>query len=99
MRNDIEVMANYATKKAKKIYLYRNGSEFDQAKCMVINDKQIRDFGTFLNQVTSDLCTTEPVRNIYTPSGGHRVNTMEEIQSDHYYVAGGNEEFKKIKYS
>ena len=94
--NGTDVMASYQAKTAKRVYLYKNG-QFSQPKCMVVNDRQIRDFGTFLNRVTSGLRAPVAVRNIYTPSGGHKVNTLEEIQSGHYYVAGGNEQFKRIK--
>ena len=86
-----------ATKTAKKVYLYKNGSKHAQAKCMVVNERQIRDFSTFLNRVTSGIRAPVAVRNIYTPSGGHRVNRLDDLHSGKYYVAGGSEQFKKIK--
>ena len=95
--NGADTMAMYEAKTAKKVYLYKNGSKHSQPKCMVVNDRQIRDFSTFLNRVTSGIRAPVAVRNIYTPAEGHRVNKLDDLQSGQYYVAGGNEQFKKIK--
>lgn len=93
----IDAMATYEAKTAKKVYLYKNGSKLTQPKCMVVNDRQIRDFSTFLNRVTSGLRAPVAVRNIYTPKGGHPVSKLDDLCSGQYYVAGGNEQFKKVK--
>lgn len=90
-------MAMYEAKTAKKVYLYKNGSKHGQPKCMIVNDRQIRDFSTFLSRVTSGIRAPVAIRNIYTPGEGHRVNKLDELQSGQYYVAGGNEHFKKLK--
>lgn len=95
--NGIEAATMYEARTAKKVYLYQNGSTYCRPKCMVVNDRQIRDFSTFLSRVTSGIRAPVAVRNIYTPHGGHRVHNLDDLQSGHYYVAGGNENFKKIK--
>ena len=95
--NATETMATYEAKTAKKVFLYKNGSLHARPKCMVVNDRQIRDFSTFLSRVTSGIRAPVAVRNIYTPSEGHRVQKLADLQSGHYYVAGGSENFKKIK--
>lgn len=95
--NQTDIMTMYEAKTAKKVFLYRNGSKQAQPKCMVVNDRQIRDFSTFLNRVTSGLRAPVAVRNIYTPKEGHRVNKLDDLCSGKYYVAGGNEQFKRIK--
>ena len=93
-----ETMALYEAKTAKKVYLYRNGLTHAQPKLMVVNDKQIRDFNYFLSRVTSGLRAPVAVRKIYTPSEGHRVKNLDDLQTGQYYVAGiGNENFKKVK--
>ena len=91
-------MSMYEAKTAKKVYVYRNGVENADPKPLVVNDRQIRDFSSFLTRVTSGLKAPVAVRNIYTPSGGHRVHSLEDLQTGHYYVAGGNEHFRKIKW-
>lgn len=96
--NEVEPMAMYEAKTAKKVYLYKNGAKHAQPKCMVVNDRQIRDFSTFLNRVTSGIRAPAAVRNIYTPNEGHRVNKLDDLHSGQYYVAGGSEQFKKIKW-
>lgn len=95
--NVADTMALYEAKTAKKVYLYRNGSIHAGPKCMVVNDRQVRDFSSFLSRVTSGIRAPVAVRNIYTPGEGHRVNRLDDLRSGHYYVAGGNENFKKIK--
>jgi len=88
---------SYEVKTAKKVYLYKNGVIHSRPKCVVVNDRQIRDFSTFLSRVTSGIRAPVAVRNIYTPGEGHRVSRLEELRSGHYYVAGGSEQFKRIK--
>lgn len=92
-----EIMSMYAPKPAKKVYLYKNGKTDSQPKCMVVNDRQVRDFTTFLNRVTSGLRAPVAIRSIYTPAGGHRVKKLDDLESGRYYVAGGTEQFKKVK--
>ena len=95
--NGTESMALYEAKKARRVYLYRNGSKQSEPKCMVLNEKHIRDFGTFLSRVTSGLRAPVAIRNIYTPTEGHVVNTLTDLEANHYYVAGGSEQFKKVQ--
>ena len=82
---------------AKRIYLHRNGLQNLRPKMIVVNERQIRDFSSFLNRVTSGIKAPIAVRNIYTPVGGSRVQRLEELQNGKHYVAGGNEHFKKIR--
>lgn len=88
---------SYEAKKAKRVFLYPNGATFARPKCMVVNERQIRDFSSFLSRVTSGIRAPRAVRNIYTPNEGHRVHKLDQLQTGHYYVAGGTEGFKKIK--
>ena len=90
-------MSRYEAKTAKKVYLYRNGAINADPKPLVVNDRQIRDFSSFLTRVTSGLKAPVAIRNIYTPSGGHKVQSLDDLQTGHHYVAGGKEHFKKIK--
>ena len=90
-------MSQYEPQTAKKIYLYRNGTVNANAKMMVINERQIRDFGTFLTRATSGIKAHRAVRNIYTPSGRHKIHSMDMLVSGRYYVAGGTEQFRKVK--
>lgn len=83
-------------KKAKKIYLYRNGLAQD-GKVMVINDRVVRDFPTLLTYATSGLKAPVAIRNLYTPQNGHRVGNLDDLQPGQVYVAAGQEKFKKIK--
>ena len=86
-----------APKKAKKIYLYRNGLGQD-AKLMVVNDRVVRDFSTLLTHATTGLKAPVAIRNLYTPQNGHRIGNLDDLQSGQVYVAAGQEKFKKIRW-
>lgn len=90
-------MAYYEPQTAKKVYLYQNGTKNSDAKRFVVSERQVRDFGSFLNRVTSGLRAPAAVRNIYTPMHGTKVRSLDELVSGKYYVAGGSEQFKKVK--
>jgi hypothetical protein len=89
----------YEPRVAKKIYLHRNGIDNDRPKTLVINERQIRDFTTFLNRATSGIRAPVAVRNIYTPQGGSKVFNLHDLENGKHYVAGGTEHFKKLKYT
>ncbi len=82
---------------AKKIYLHRNGLKGIQPKMLVVNERHIRDFSSFLNRVTSGIKAPVAVRSIYTPIGGSRIHKLEELENGKHYVAGGNEHFKRLR--
>lgn len=89
-------VGSQAPKKAKKIFLYRNGLG-QEGKVMVINDRVVRDFSTLLTHATSGLKAPVAIRNLYTPQNGHRIGNLDDLQSGQVYVAAGQEKFKKIK--
>ena len=92
-------MARREPKVAKTVYIHRNGIPSQSPKRMVVNERQVRDFNTFLTRVTSGLRAPVAVRNIYTPAGGRRIQKLDDLESGKHYVAGGVEHFKKIKYA
>ncbi|XP_062890836.1 doublecortin domain-containing protein 2B [Mobula hypostoma] len=83
---------------AKNVVVFKNGDPFFTGRKLVINQRQILTFETFLNEVTNNISAPVAVRNIYTPSGGHRVLALNQLQNGCYYVAAGFEKFKKIDY-
>ncbi|XP_048882881.1 doublecortin domain-containing protein 2-like isoform X2 [Brienomyrus brachyistius] len=84
----------------KNIYVYRNGDPYYEGRRLVINEKKVSSFETFLREVTGGVqAPFGAVRNIYTPRAGHRVSCMQHIQSGQRYVAAGSEKFKKLDYS
>lgn len=90
-------MSYYEPQPAKKVYLYPNGAVNKDAKLLVVNGRQVRDFSTFLNRVTSGIRAPVAVRNIYTPFHGSKIRSLEDLVNGKYYVAGGSEQFKKVK--
>ncbi|KAF4103698.1 doublecortin domain-containing protein 2-like [Onychostoma macrolepis] len=83
----------------KNIYFYRNGDPYYEPRRLVINSKRVSTFDTLLREVTGGVrAQFGAVRNIYTPKTGHRVQSLEHLQSGEQYVAAGRERFKKIDY-
>ncbi|XP_072249418.1 uncharacterized protein [Leuresthes tenuis] len=83
----------------KNVFMFRNGDPYYEARRIVINEKRVCNFETLLREVTGGI---QPpfgaVRNIYTPRGGHKVDSLENLQSGEQYVAAGKERFKKLDY-
>ena len=82
--------------RARRIKIFRNGDSTFYGKDFVLNRRQIRTWDAFLQNVTTDLKTNEAVRSIRTPTGGHRVKELDELQDNKNYVAMGFGKFKKI---
>ena len=82
---------------AKKVFLHKNGQPKYPSKMMVVNNRQIRDFNSFLAQVTGGLKAPVAIRNIYTPINGTKVSNLDQLQPGQHYVAGGSERFRKGK--
>ena len=95
---DNTVMSQYEPKTAKKIFIYRNGVVNADPKILVVNDRQVRDFAAFLGRVTSSIKAPVAIRSIYTPTGGQRIQSINDLKSGAHYVASGGEQFKKIRY-
>lgn len=82
----------------KNIFVYRNGDPYYEARRVVVNEKRVSNFETFLREVTGGVqAPFGAVRNIYTPKAGHRVDSLEHLQSGEQYVAAGKEKFKKLE--
>ncbi|XP_028984055.1 doublecortin domain-containing protein 2-like [Betta splendens] len=83
----------------KSIFVFRNGDPYYEARRIVINQKRVSNFETLLREVTGGVqAPFGAVRNIYTPRGGHKVDSLESLRSGEQYVAAGRERFKKLDY-
>ncbi|KAK0154931.1 Doublecortin domain-containing protein 2 [Merluccius polli] len=83
----------------KNIFMYRNGDPHYEARRIVINQRRVGDLESLLREVTGGVqAPFGAVRNIYTPRGGHRVESLDHLRSGEQYVAAGREKFKKLDY-
>ena len=86
----------YIPYRAKKCKFYVNGDTKFFGKQCVVNPKRTRNFDAFLQELTNNLKTTRPIRNICTPVGGHRVKDLEDLVNNGNYVAVAGDKFKKV---
>ncbi|XP_030606295.1 doublecortin domain-containing protein 2 [Archocentrus centrarchus] len=83
----------------KNVFMFRNGDAYYEARRIVVNQKRVCNFETLLREVTGGIqAPFGAVRNIYTPRGGHKVDSLENLKSGEQYVAAGREKFKKLDY-
>ncbi|XP_045900619.1 doublecortin domain-containing protein 2-like [Micropterus dolomieu] len=83
----------------KNIFMFRNGDPYYDARRIVINQRRVSNFETLLREVTGGIqAPFGAVRNIYTPRGGHKVDSLESLRSGEQYVAAGKERFKRLDY-
>jgi len=84
---------------AKNVVVYLNGDRFYPGRKFIVSKKQLHDFDGFLNEVTRGIKPSfGAVRNIYTPSQGHKVFGLDQIENNMTLVAGGIERFRSIGY-
>nr|CAB3236323.1 probable serine/threonine-protein kinase kinX [Phallusia mammillata] len=84
---------------AKNVRVYLNGDRFFPGRKFVVNRRHISDFNGFLTQVTMGIkAPFGAVRNIYTPTAGHRVQDLQQLQNGMDVVAGGVEKFRPLVY-
>ncbi|XP_045918725.1 doublecortin domain-containing protein 2 isoform X2 [Micropterus dolomieu] len=83
----------------KTIIVYRNGDAFFPGRKVVVNPRQVSTFDNLLTYLTRGIeAPFGAVRKLYTPTEGHKVQHMDDLKHGSAYVAGGNEQFKKLDY-
>jgi len=92
-------MPFHTVEPARNVVVYLNGDRFYPGRKFIVSKKQLHDFDGFLNEVTRGIKPSfGAVRNIYTPSQGHKVFGLEQIENNMALVAGGIERFRSIGY-
>lgn len=80
---------------AKRFKFCRNGDKNLGPKMVTCNEKKVRNFEKFLEQLTNDvkLNSGGSVYRVYTPRQGHRITDLEHFQEGECYVVAGKERF------
>ncbi|KAM6916848.1 doublecortin domain-containing protein 2C [Lycodopsis pacificus] len=83
----------------KTIIVYKNGDAFFPGRKVVVNPRHLSTFDNLLTSLTRGLeAPFGAVRRLYTPTEGHKVQTLDDLEQGSVYVAAGNEQFKKLDY-
>ncbi|WAR06680.1 DCX-like protein [Mya arenaria] len=89
-------------RRPRKVRFFVNGDRYFKGKKLYITPHRYFNFNDLLNDLTgklpSNLSLPYGVRQIFTPSSGHRVVDIEDLQDGRSYVCAGFEGYKPIKY-
>ena len=77
----------------------KNGDRFFEGVQLNISPRAIRSWEVLLVELSNRIDLPAGVRKIYTPEGGHRVNSLSELEHQKVYVCASVEPFKKIDYT
>ncbi|XP_061173140.1 doublecortin domain-containing protein 2-like isoform X6 [Saccostrea echinata] len=86
---------------AKRFKFCRNGDKNFGPKMVTCNEKKVRNFEKFLEQLTNDvkLNTGGSVYRVYTPRHGTRITDLQHFQEGECYVVAGKEKFLPMGYT
>lgn len=82
---------------ARTIWVYRNGDPFYLGRKFIINSRYVPTFEAFMIQLNEGVPTPFGVRKLYTPSQGHIITDLPDLQQGGRYVVAGREKFRKLK--
>ena len=76
---------------AKICHFYRDGDVTHPASKLVINQRYYRNLDLVQSELTNRMNLPAGVRAIYTPTGKHKIHSLEDLQSDGKYVCSSKE--------
>ena len=84
--------------RGRAVRLMKNGDPFFTGRLFMINQKRYPMLDVLLDDASKALSANfGPVRCIYTPKHGSRVQDISDFEDHHTYVAAGGERFKKLQ--
>jgi hypothetical protein len=90
---------NLSLEYGKTIKLLRNGDEFYRGQKLVINSRKYRYFDVLLDDISDSMnARFGAVRRIHTPTHGHPIKSLDQIEDGKTYVAAGTGRFVKLNY-
>lgn len=76
----------YNLPQAKICHFYRDGDITQPASKLVINQRYYRNLDLVQNELTNRMNLPSGVRAIYTPTGRHKVHSIDDLQTEGKYV-------------
>ena len=86
-------------KQSPNCVFYVNGDVFFPGSKLCISNR-IRTFDDVKDEITKSLFEKRKqpgaVRNIFTPTHGHKINSISELEDGQHYVAALNDKFQPL---
>ncbi len=82
----------------KIVTFVRNGDRFFEGMKVNVSQRKFRTWNGLLAELSRSVGLPAGVRNVYTPTGGHRITELSQLEHRHTYVCASTEPFKKMDY-
>lgn len=96
---DLPPLANRSAEKAKAVLIYQNGDVHFQGLHVTVTPKRFRNFDNLLTELTRITNLPQGARYIFTPTGGTRVESLDQLHNGGSYVCDSRPKLKKIDYT
>ena len=95
MRNDTP---DKDGRKPRKVTFYKNGDRYFNGKTVTITPARYVTFRELMSDLNRSVDLPYGVRRIFTPTNGHELHGIDELQDGSSYVCGSFEPFRSVKY-
>ena len=83
---------------SKRFRVFKNGDESFGGRQVIISQKNVKSWDSFLAEVTRQLGSRVAVRSLHTPVNGTEIRSFDELADKLDYVAVCSGAFKKLRF-